>query len=34
MPVMSFLGHSGAVPEMQRRAAIVWEEMGVQRGRT
>ncbi|KAF0114573.1 MAG: 7 8-dihydro-8-oxoguanine triphosphatase [Rhodobacteraceae bacterium] len=28
MPVEGFLGHSGAVPEMQRRAGIVWAEMG------
>jgi 8-oxo-dGTP diphosphatase len=28
MPVEAFLGHSGAVPEMQRRAGIVWSEMG------
>jgi 8-oxo-dGTP diphosphatase len=28
MPVTDFLGHRGAVPEMQRRAAIVWEEWG------
>jgi 8-oxo-dGTP diphosphatase len=28
MPVGDFLGHSGAVPEMQRRAGIVWAEMG------
>lgn len=28
MPVGVFLGHSGAVPEMQRRAGIVWEEIG------
>lgn len=28
MPVAAFLGHSGAVPEMQRRAGIVWQEMG------
>jgi 8-oxo-dGTP diphosphatase len=28
MPVGAFLGHAGAVPEMQRRAGIVWAEMG------
>lgn len=28
MPIGVFLGHSGAVPEMQRRAGIVWEEIG------
>lgn len=28
MPVPAFLGHSGAVPEMQRRAGIVWDELG------
>jgi 8-oxo-dGTP diphosphatase len=27
MPVEGFLGHPKAVPEMQRRARIVWEEM-------
>jgi 8-oxo-dGTP diphosphatase len=26
MPVAGFLGHGRAVPEMQRRAGIVWEE--------
>lgn len=26
MPIADFLGHSGAVPEMQRRAGIVWED--------
>lgn len=26
MPVEAFLGHPAAVPEMQRRAGIVWEE--------
>lgn len=33
MPVSAFLGHSAAVPEMQRRAGIVWEELGA-RART
>jgi 8-oxo-dGTP diphosphatase len=28
MPVAGFLGHPKAVPEMQRRAGIVWEELG------
>ncbi|MBS3981173.1 MAG: NUDIX hydrolase [Rhodobacteraceae bacterium] len=28
MPVEGFLGHAGAVPEMQRRARIVWSEIG------
>lgn len=28
MPVSGFLGHPKAVPEMQRRAAIVWSEIG------
>jgi 8-oxo-dGTP diphosphatase len=28
MPVGTFLGHPRAVPEMQRRAAIVWAERG------
>lgn len=28
MPVAEFLGHSAAVPEMQRRAGIVWRELG------
>ncbi len=28
MPVGVFLGHAGAVPEMQRRAGIVWGEIG------
>lgn len=28
MPVEGFLGHAGAVPEMQRRAGIVWDEIG------
>ncbi len=28
MPVEAFLGHSRAVPEMQRRAGIVWGEIG------
>ena len=28
MPVSAFLGHSRAVPEMQRRVGIVWEDMG------
>lgn len=32
MPVEAFLGHSGAVPEMQRRVEIVWSEMGVHAG--
>lgn len=27
MPVATFLGHKGAVPEMQRRAGIVWDEL-------
>jgi 8-oxo-dGTP diphosphatase len=29
MPVPDFLGHRGAVPEMQRRAGIVWDELGL-----
>jgi 8-oxo-dGTP diphosphatase len=28
MPVSGFLAHPKAVPEMQRRAGIVWEELG------
>lgn len=33
MPVVGFLGHSNAVPEMQRRAGIVWREVsGAQAG--
>lgn len=28
MPVAAFLSHRGAVPEMQRRAGIVWQELG------
>lgn len=28
MPVEGFLGHPQGVPEMQRRAGIVWSEMG------
>ena len=32
MPVTGFLSHAGAVPEMQRRAGIVWAELGVQAG--
>jgi 8-oxo-dGTP diphosphatase len=28
MPVADFLGHKAAVPEMQRRAGIVWAEIG------
>jgi 8-oxo-dGTP diphosphatase len=28
MPVADFLGHKGAVPEMQRRTNIVWTECG------
>lgn len=28
MPVEGFLGHARAVPEMQRRAGIVWGEIG------
>ena len=28
MPVAGFLGHAKAVPEMQRRAGIVWGELG------
>jgi 8-oxo-dGTP diphosphatase len=27
MPVEGFLGHAGAVPEMQRRAGIAWEAL-------
>ena len=27
MPVATFLDHTGAVPEMQRRAATVWTEL-------
>jgi 8-oxo-dGTP diphosphatase len=29
MPVADFLSHGAAVPEMQRRAAIVWAEMAL-----
>lgn len=29
MPVADFLGHAGAVPELQRRAGIVWRDIGV-----
>lgn len=32
MPVTAFLAHTGAVPEMQRRAGIVWEEWVVRAG--
>lgn len=32
MPVAAFLGHRGAVPEMQRRAGIVWNDIGVHAG--
>jgi 8-oxo-dGTP diphosphatase len=28
MPVTKFLGHARAVPEMQRRAGVVWDEFG------
>ncbi|MCX7286537.1 MAG: NUDIX hydrolase [Rhodobacterales bacterium] len=28
MPVAEFLAHDGAVPEMQRRAGLVWDEIG------
>lgn len=28
MPVAEFLSHPGAVPEMQRRAGIVWADLG------
>ena len=28
MPLVAFLGHDRAVPEMQRRAGIVWEDIG------
>jgi 8-oxo-dGTP diphosphatase len=28
MPVAGFMGHAKAVPEMQRRAGIVWAEIG------
>lgn len=28
MPVAGFLGHAKAVPEMQRRTAVVWGELG------
>jgi 8-oxo-dGTP diphosphatase len=31
MPVADFLGHTSAVPEMQRRAGIVWAELGTNR---
>lgn len=31
MPIGVFLGHSAAVPEMQRRAGIVWQEIGAVR---
>jgi 8-oxo-dGTP diphosphatase len=30
MPVTEFLAHAGAVPEMQRRADLVWNEIGRQ----
>jgi 8-oxo-dGTP diphosphatase len=29
MPVADFIGHNGAVPEMQRRAGIAWAELGL-----
>ncbi|MFP5478369.1 MAG: NUDIX hydrolase [Alphaproteobacteria bacterium] len=32
MPVVDFLSHHKAVPEMQRRVGIVWEEMVEMRG--
>jgi 8-oxo-dGTP diphosphatase len=32
MPVEGFLGHPRAVPELQRRAGIVWEELAVHAG--
>jgi len=32
MPVATFLGHARAVPEMQRRAGVVWREIGAARG--
>ncbi|WP_374436334.1 NUDIX hydrolase [Tabrizicola sp.] len=32
MPVGVFLGHPGAVPEMQRRTGIVWAEISVHAG--
>jgi 8-oxo-dGTP diphosphatase len=28
MPVATFLAHDSAVPEMQRRAGLVWDEIG------
>ena len=28
MPVVDFRGHAAAVPEMQRRMGIVWDEIG------
>jgi 8-oxo-dGTP diphosphatase len=31
MPVPDFLGHRSAVPEMQRRAELVWAELGPER---
>ena len=32
MPVADFLGHPRAVPEMQRRAALAWSDLGVAGG--
>ncbi|MGL4235355.1 NUDIX hydrolase [Tabrizicola sp.] len=32
MPIEGFLGHPKGVPEMQRRAGIVWGEWGVSHG--
>lgn len=32
MPVEQFLGHPLGVPEMQRRAGIVWSDLGPHRG--
>lgn len=34
MGVAAFLGHRKAVPEMQRRAGIAWQEMGVHGGQS
>jgi 8-oxo-dGTP diphosphatase len=34
MAVSAFLAHERAVPEMQRRVGIVWDEMGVSRAGT
>jgi hypothetical protein len=31
MPIADYLGHKGAVPEMQRRAGIAWAELGMEK---